>query len=151
MAHYQTAQKKLLLSFLREHSQEAFTIGELAEALAGAEHAPGRSTLYRLMPELVEEGSVKRFAKDGSRQFLYQMIGEHCHSHLHLKCSVCGRILHMSPEESQNLIRLIDRNHSFSVDTGSTVLFGCCEDCREQLDCPVARACSRPDPKEEKP
>ena len=133
MAHYQTAQKKLLLSFLKEHSQQAFTIGELADALAqqaGPEHAPGLSTLYRLMPALVEEGSVKRFAKDGSRQFLYQMMGEHCHSHLHLKCSVCGRILHMSAEESQMLIHLIYQKHGFSVDTADTVLFGCCRDCR---------------------
>ena len=35
MAHYQTAQKKLLLDFLREHSRQAFTIEELAAALEG--------------------------------------------------------------------------------------------------------------------
>ena len=33
MAHYQTAQKKLLLNFLQAHSQEAFSIEELAARL----------------------------------------------------------------------------------------------------------------------
>ena len=115
MAHYQTAQKKLLLDFLREHSRQAFTIEELAAALEGREHAPGKSTLYRLMPLLVQEGRVKRFVRGTSRQFLYQMMGESCRTHLHLKCSICGQMVHMGHEESLELVRMIDKKYHFSV------------------------------------
>ena len=137
MAHYQTAQKKLLLNFLQAHSQEAFSIEELAarleaEAQAGAEHAPGKSTLYRLMPTLVEEGLVKRFAKDNSRQFLYQMMGEHCESHLHLKCAGCGRILHMESRESELLVAQILKKHRFAVDEKNTIFFGRCQNCTQE-------------------
>ena len=127
MAHYQTAQKKLLLDFLREHSRQAFTIEELAAALEGREHAPGKSTLYRLMPLLVQEGRVKRFVRGTSRQFLYQMMGESCRTHLHLKCSICGQMVHMGHEESLELVRMIDKKYHFSVSEGDTVLFGLCE------------------------
>ena len=130
MAHYQTAQKKLLLDFLREHSRQAFTIEELAAALEGREHAPGKSTLYRLMPLLVQEGRVKRFVRGTSRQFLYQMMGESCRTHLHLKCSICGQMVHMGHEESLELVRMIDKKYHFSVSEGDTVLFGLCENCR---------------------
>ena len=130
MAHYQTAQKKLLLDFLREHSRQAFTIKELAAALEGREHAPGKSTLYRLMPLLVQEGRVKRFVRGTSRQFLYQMMGESCRAHLHLKCSICGQMVHMGHEESLDLVRMIDKKYHFSVSEGDTVLFGLCENCR---------------------
>ena len=130
MAHYQTAQKKLLLDFLREHSRQAFTIEELAAALEGREHAPGKSTLYRLMPLLVQEGRVKRFVRGTSRQFLYQMMGESCRTHLHLKCSICGQMVHMDHEESLELVRMIDKKYHFSVSEGDTVLFGLCENCR---------------------
>ena len=130
MAHYQTAQKKLLLDFLREHSRQAFTIEELAAALEGREHAPGKSTLYRLMPLLVQEGRVKRFVRGTSRQFLYQMMGERCRTHLHLKCSICGQMVHMGHEESLELVRMIDKKYHFSVSEGDTVLFGLCENCR---------------------
>ena len=130
MAHYQTAQKKLLLDFLREHSRQAFTIEELAAALEGREHAPGKSTLYRLMPLLVQEGRVKRFVRGTSRQFLYQLMGESCRTHLHLKCSICGQMVHMGHEESLDLVRMIDKKYHFSVSEGDTVLFGLCENCR---------------------
>ena len=130
MAHYQTAQKKLLLDFLREHSRQAFTIEELAAAREGREHAPGKSTLYRLMPLLVQEGRVKRFVRGTSRQFLYQMMGESCRTHLHLKCSICGQMVHMGHEESLELVRMIDKKYHFSVSEGDTVLFGLCENCR---------------------
>ena len=130
MAHYQTAQKKLLLDFLRSHARQAFTIEELARALEGQEHAPGKSTLYRLMPMLVQEGRVKRFVRGTSRQFLYQMMGENCRTHLHLKCSVCGQMVHMGQEESLALTRLIDQKYHFAVDEGDTVLFGRCQACR---------------------
>ncbi len=130
MAHYQTAQKKLLLDFLSAHARQAFTIEELAQALEGREHAPGKSTLYRLMPLLVQEGRVKRFVRGTSRQFLYQVMGESCRTHLHLKCSVCGQMVHMGQEESLSLLRLIDQKYHFAVDEGDTVLFGRCEACR---------------------
>jgi len=128
---YKTEQKTLLLQFLARHSGEAFTIDELAEKIAAeSDKAPGKSTLYRLMPQLIEEGKVKRFNEGHSRHFRYQMIeSDHCHDHLHLRCSGCGKLYHMEDKESAEIVRGILARHHFAVDGADTVLLGRCEDC----------------------
>ena len=130
---YQTEQKRILLAYLKAHSEEAFTIEELSERLKkepAVSAAPGKSTVYRIMPKLVEDGLVKRFVKGNSRKFLYQMVcGEHCDSHLHMKCSVCGKLYHMEDEESESLLLRIRNRHHFQVDEARTILLGQCESC----------------------
>lgn len=138
MAGYQTEQKRILLAYLKAHSEEAFTIEELCERLRTEPvipAPPGKSTVYRIMPRLVEEGLVKRFVKGNSRRFLYQMVcGEHCDSHLHMKCSVCGRLYHMEDEESAALLCQVMQRHHFQIDERQTVLFGQCEGCAREND-----------------
>lgn len=136
MAQYQTEQKRVLLAYMKAHSEESFTIEELCERLKqemALTAAPGKSTVYRIMPKLVEEGLVKRFVKGNGRKFLYQMVcGEHCDRHLHMKCSVCGKLYHMEDTESEALFWQVMRKHHFQLDEGRTVLFGQCEGCSGQ-------------------
>lgn len=128
---YHTAQKKFLIDFLRDHADEAFTVEELAARLAG-EHAPGKSTLYRLLPHLVEEGEVKRFVREGSRKAVYQAVGcRHHDAHLHLKCTDCGKLLHLDDDASTAVLRNVLRNSHFAIDERQTVLFGKCGACRK--------------------
>lgn len=133
MAQYQTEQKRILLAYMKAHSEEAFTIEELCRRLKAEialDCVPGKSTVYRIMPKLVEEGQVKRFVKGNSRKFLYQMVcGKHCDKHLHMKCSVCGRLYHLEDRESETLFLQVMKKHHFQLDEGKTVLFGQCEGC----------------------
>ena len=88
MAQYATEQKKILIDFLREHRESAFSVEEIVTELqrTDGEKVPATSTVYRLITKLVEEGAVKRFVRGHSRQFLYQIVeDEHCRSHLHLR------------------------------------------------------------------
>ncbi|SDA17394.1 Fur family transcriptional regulator, ferric uptake regulator [Ruminococcus sp. YE71] len=130
---YKTVQREELVRFLTEHSSEAFTVSEIAERMKADESvvkAPGESTVYRLIKELVESGTVKRIVRGNSRQFVYQITaGEDCAHHLHLKCTVCGKLCHMNDEESKEIMSRILDNDAFAVDS-STVLLGKCEKCR---------------------
>ncbi len=132
MATYNTHQKEMLLDFLKKHPDTPFSIENLAELLEKeCIDAPGKSTVYRLMGQLVDKGTVKRFVKGNSRQFLYQLAGsEECHHHLHLKCTECGKLLHMGHTLSEQLINEILGENDFSVAPDSTTLFGCCKDCK---------------------
>ena len=128
---YQTEQKKALLSFLESHQEEAFSIEQLSRALAaGPGRAPGKSTLYRLISQLAEEGRVKRLSDGHGRHAVYQLL-PHCGGHLHLRCSSCGRLYHMEDGESAAIIAEILSRHHFAVDGADAVLPGCCENCRE--------------------
>ncbi len=132
MAEYRTMQKKALVDFMTSHCETAFSAEELSEKLKREpiKTVPGKSTVYRLLQRLVEEGTVKRMVSGNSRKFVYQIVsGEHCDSHLHLKCTGCGKLLHMDDSESSQLLLQVLRKNKFSIDERQTVLLGRCEGC----------------------
>ena len=87
MATYKTHQKEMLLEFLSKHPDRQFSVEQLSSELESfSDEAPGKSTVYRLIGQLVNKGTVKRFVKGNSRQFMYQIAGgDECQHHLHLK------------------------------------------------------------------
>ena len=133
MAVYKTAQREALLAFLRENCEKSFTVREIAEGIkqdAGIEKAPGESTIFRLIKELVESGEVRRTVKDNSRTFVYQIMkSSDCGHHLHMKCKVCGKLCHMDEQESREIMEKIRSNDMFEVDS-STILIGKCSGCK---------------------
>ncbi len=134
MAHYQTAQKKRLTEFMTKYSEKAFSVEELyaeMEKLYKKEELPGKSTVYRLIQQMTAEGIVKRTLREHSRKLVYQIAaGEHCAFHLHLKCTDCGRILHMDDDESLKIMaEVLEKNH-FAVDGKQTMLVGKCGNCK---------------------
>lgn len=132
MAQYKTHQKAMLEKFLTEQPDRQFSIEELASLMKEhfKEEAPGKSTVYRLINKLVEENTVKRFVKDNSRHFVYQIAaGKDCHSHLHMKCVDCGRLIHMDHEQSDAITEAIFGHDSFRVNRDQTTIFGTCAEC----------------------
>ncbi len=135
MACYKTVQKRIVSDFFEKHCEKAFSVEELSHELGrrfGAD-APGKSTVYRIVQKMVEEGTLKRLVKGNSRSFVYQIAaGEHCAMHLHMKCIECGRLLHMDDEQSHGLLRKILEENGFCVNEQQTVLLGKCIDCEEE-------------------
>lgn len=130
MKSYQTQPKKLLLEFLKQNSSTPLSIEQIVAGLQG-ENAPGKSTVYRLMNHLVEEGRVRRFAKGNSRHFVYQLLECHgCSDHLHCRCVSCGKLFHMDHTLSKNMEQLL-ASGGFSLDTGKTTLQGTCQGCKQ--------------------
>ena len=68
---YQTHQKTALLRFLEDNPKHQYTIDELIEQM-GAD-APAKSTAYRIVKKLCDEGLVRRFARDGAAGAVYQL------------------------------------------------------------------------------
>ena len=65
LATYKTHQKEMLLEFLSKHPERQFSVEQLsAELESFSEDAPGKSTVYRLIGQLVDKGTVK----DSSRE-----------------------------------------------------------------------------------
>lgn len=132
MKGYCTEQRRMLLGYLGEQGERACTVEEAVAGLRArcGEGAPGKSTVYRLMQRLVEEGEVKRMSEGNSRRFVYQRIGgERCHGHLHLKCRACGRLFHLEDRVSHELARRVATANGFTVSEADTVLLGECAEC----------------------
>ena len=130
MAEYNTEQKKLLIEFLEENHDSAYTIEEISNALKKRGASVGKSTVYRLMTKLVEEKRVTRQLAGGSRKAVYRVILDgHCHNHLHLQCIQCGKVLHLDEKTSDELLDTVKKLNDFSVSEEDTVLLGKCATC----------------------
>ena len=133
MAVYKTVQRQELSAFLQSHSDQFFTIDELFEGMkndSSLEKVPSRSTLYRLVREMISDGKLRRTIKEDNREGVYQYIADgKCSEHLHVKCSVCGQVYHLSDEATKEIIDNIKASSSFTVDT-ETILTGKCSGCK---------------------
>ena len=136
MAEYKTQQKQLLLRYLSLHRDAPVSVEEICEGLSGSgEEPPGKSTVYRIVNRLCEEGRIKRFAPEGAHGAVYQLIeGEECHRHLHLRCTSCGRLLHMGLSQSDRLTEEILNGNDFAVNREETTLLGLCGACIRQTE-----------------
>ena len=106
-----------------------------------------RSTVYRQLARLCAEGVLKRFEETdpvtGAGVHVYQASveagGTDCGHHFHLKCTACGRVIHLGCAMSEQLLDHIERAHGFSVNCGNSILYGLCRACA-----PGRLPCSHP-------
>ncbi len=132
---YQTRQRKIVLSFLREHATRCFTAKELKSALLSDGTPLGEATVYRTLDLLLQAGFVKRFEQGAGRAATYQYADDNpaCEHHLHFKCRECGTLYHLDCHHLQNFSRHLKDNHGFCVSQADTVLYGICKECGEAL------------------
>ena len=123
---YQTQQRRMLLDCFRNNSGRQLTVDELIAAMGDA--APGRSTAYRLVKKLCDEGLVRRLTREDTRQAVYQLEGHSCCAeHLHIKCVDCGLLIHLDEKMQEALCA----NTGFVIDDERSMLYGRCARCAE--------------------
>ena len=135
MSRYNTEQKKILIDFLEQHHDSSYTVEEIIEGIdnSGVNISLGKSTVYRIMTELVEARRVQRFADKKGRSFLYRIIADDlCRSHLHMKCMRCGRIFHLDRATSDALLERVKTINDFVISEEDTLLFGNCSACKAE-------------------
>ena len=124
---YNTEKKTKLLEFLIAYSGQAFTAEEICERILDDGH--GKSTVYRLISRLVEDGSIRRLSDGKTRRVTYQYLGcGGCTEHLHLKCKECGKLIHLDDMTSHILEKRILKSEGFTLD-GGALIYGKCESC----------------------
>ena len=127
MRSYDTKAKNALSDYLRTNAQKQFTAEQLAEAMSAT---AGKSTVYRLLTRLCEEGEIRRLPREGTRGSFYQAIpDDKCLGHLHMKCTECGLLVHLNEAESRR-VSAIALENDFTLDAKLTMLYGKCEACR---------------------
>ena len=124
---YNTEKRAELLDFLSRSNGQAYSIEEICSELL--KDGRGKSTVYRLVSRLVDEGALRRISDGKTRRVTYQFIHTgHCSEHLHLKCKECGKLIHLDDEISHMLENRILSAKGFALDDGA-LLYGKCENC----------------------
>ena len=126
---YIMGKREKILDFLCAHPDTTYTPEEICDEILDG--GRGKSTVYRIIAELVDEGCLRRISDGKTRHCVYQYIGtEQCHNHLHLKCKGCGKLIHMDEGTSRELERSV-MSVGFAIEEG-TLLYGTCSECREE-------------------
>ena len=124
---YNTEKRTKLIEFLSKNSKNAYTAEEICHSILDGER--GKSTVYRLISKLVDDGIIHRISDAKTRRITYQYIGERaCSEHLHLKCTECGKLIHLDDTTSHILEKRIFKSEGCALD-GGAMIFGKCEGC----------------------
>ena len=88
------------------------------------------ATIYRTLDKLCSEGIARKMTMGDGAGSCYQYVQESdCHSHFHLKCIECGKLIHLSCDFLANMEKHIHKEHGFTISAGKTVIYGKCSDC----------------------
>ena len=124
---YSTRQKREMLSYLKKHDMEPYSVDELVFRMQEQGERIGRTTVYRYLEQLAEQGSVRKYQNaQGVTQYQHIEDDSHCDSHFHMMCRSCGRLYHVSCELMEKLSQHIYTDHSFRLDLRETILVGTC-------------------------
>lgn len=128
---YNTRQKDEILKAISEFGQSHFTAADVVKKLSDKGLPIGQATVYRTIDRLSEKGELRKYIVENSAA-CYQMNDGHsgCHEHFHLKCAVCGKLIHAECEELKKIASHIASDHGFDVDFSKTVFYGICENCK---------------------
>ena len=124
---YTTHQRQEILTFFRNNPSSSFTVEEVALSLPDI----GKSTLYRMVGEMQEEGSLRRTGSLGLRAQYQFSDRQKCPQHMHIRCTRCGRTEHLDKEATEKIERIVENLLGFEAKP-STVLDGLCKECRKK-------------------
>jgi Fur family ferric uptake transcriptional regulator len=129
---YRTRQGQIILDYMRSLGGAHVTASQLAGHFAGEGGSGiGQTTVYRHLEKLLAQGQIRKYLLSEGESACYQYVesGENCREHFHLKCEVCGDLIHADC----NLLDKIDRHlmaeHDFQINALKTVLYGTCKKC----------------------
>lgn len=128
---YNTRQKRDLMSFLERSGMDHYSLDDLVFKLQQSGESMGRSTVYRYLEQLAEQGSVRKY-QSVSGITLYQPIygDSDCDAHFHMMCKKCGTLFHVSCELMHGLEEHLHNEHGFMLDPRESILVGTCAACR---------------------
>ena len=127
-AKYNTKQKEQLLKFFENNLGSLFTVKELVEKLTLNGTVVGISTVYRFLEDLLKDGLVKKYEEKNQTKYGYFSCNKY--DHYHLKCDICGKVIHIDCKEITNMKSHIFMDHNFEIDVKNLFINGRCKLCK---------------------
>ena len=88
-----------------------------------------RATVYRILAEAAEEGTVQRLKlRDANDRFDFTLREHH-----HITCKRCGHVADVTIElDGDSLVKSAMAHEGFSVELCHVEFFGICESCQQK-------------------
>ena len=129
MPKYITKQRKMLIEFFNEHTDEPVSASLIASKLKPK--GISVSAIYRNLSALEKDGQLQRVTKRDSHEIYYRYNGcEECRDCLHLSCKKCGKTFHLNHSGADRIVSALSDTEGFSLDKSETILYGVCGSCK---------------------
>lgn len=122
---YNTKQKEVILDTIKSNKKE-FTIKEIYERL---KECTGLTTIYRLVDKLVEDGFLNKRIGDDNTTYYQYLEKCDCSNHFYLKCTNCGKLIHVDCDCIKDLSEHICCKHGFIASREHIIINGICSEC----------------------
>lgn len=130
MMAYSTRTRSALLDILESHKDTSISAEEVLDALRQRGLEVNKTTVYRNLERMVEDGSVHKFSSEDGKRAFYQLSEGTCSDHLHLQCSVCGKVEHLDCDFMKSFEEHVRREHGFSLSCKGSIIYGVCKACQ---------------------
>lgn len=125
---YNTKQKSLVTSFFMDNFSNHYTADQVCDAIKSS--GVSRSTVYRTIERLVEDGVILKYNFGKGKSACYQYCSEnHDDATYHFVCTKCKCVQHLHCDILDELQTHLNCDHSLKIDRSLTVLYGTCRGC----------------------
>jgi Fur family ferric uptake transcriptional regulator len=107
------------------------TVTQIARHFEDAEEVIGQTTIYRHLERLTARGKLRKYVLHEGKSACYQYIDDetNCREHFHLKCEICGSLIHVDCDFLDEIEGHFRSSHDFQINKLKTVFYGTCKEC----------------------
>lgn len=128
---YHTRQRNAVLACFSSQPRRSMTAREVCSQLTRQGEPIGRTTIYRVIAKLLEEGLLFRVNEASPAMTArYQHRGQFPRN-ISVRCSSCGVIAALTCEAVSEFEEHLSHDHGFTLLENECILPGLCSDCRK--------------------
>ena len=128
---YNTKQREAVLAYIVSFGNTHVTAAQITSHFESEKISVGRTTIYRYLDKLVQDGKLRKYNVDGISGACYRYIdgNDEQQKRLVLKCEDCGELVQLNCDELNEINQHILQDHTFKVNPVKTVFYGKCGLC----------------------
>jgi Fur family ferric uptake transcriptional regulator len=129
--NYHTRQGQSILDYIKSLGGAHVTINQIVRHFEDTEEGIGQTTVYRHLEKLAAEGKIRKYILHDGKSACYQYTGSetNCRDHFHLKCEICGALIHVDCGLLDEIEKHLLIRHDFQINMLKTVFYGTCKKC----------------------
>ena len=131
---YHTKTSDLISQFIEQNQEKGFTAAELSDFLSQNDVPVNKTTVYRNLDKMTENGLLIKHKSPVSEGFIYQTVENehHCEEHIHFQCSKCGSVIHLDDKKTSQYLKALSDELGLKIDMHLSYLNGICPKCRTE-------------------
>lgn len=128
---YSTKTRSEMLNFIKSNWSRTITAADIIQHMKDIGTPVNQTTVYRYLDRLCLDHIIIKYPDKSGEKSVYQYMDDtsNCADHLHLKCTKCGKLIHMDCGFMDEFTNHLLKDHNFMIQYKGNMLYGLCKDC----------------------